>query len=260
MRHDPLGEADKILTLYTPYLGKLRIVAKGVRRPRSRLAGHVEPLTRSAMMIAQGRNLDILSQSHTIDSFVPLKEDLARTSQAIYAAELLGLFTVEEDANSILYQGFLATLEALCGTSEGALVLRRYELQLLDILGYRPELDSCISCNDPIGVPRAYFSPSGGGVVCPGCRSGEASVRPISDEALKVLQHLREADLRSIDGIRASASLSREVEAIMRGYIRYLLEREVKSTAFLDTLRRQPLASTVGGAVAWETGGDLNET
>ena len=97
LRHDPLGDTDKILTLYTPYLGKLRAVAKGVRRPTSKLAGHVEPLTRSAMMIARGRNLDIVTQSHTIDSFVSLRDDLVRTTQAIYSTELLELFTVEND-------------------------------------------------------------------------------------------------------------------------------------------------------------------
>ena len=117
LRHQSLGDADKILTLYTPYLGKIRVVAKGVLKPKSKLAGHVEPLTRSSMMIARGQNLDVISQSHTIDSFIALREDLLGTSRAIYAVELLDLFTVQEDANPGLYETLLSTLSALARAS-----------------------------------------------------------------------------------------------------------------------------------------------
>ncbi len=256
LRHAPLGDADKILTLYTPHLGKVRAVAKGVRRPRSKLAGHVEPLTRSAMMIAQGQNLDIVTQSQTIDSFVSLKENLLRTSQAMYAAELLELFTVQDDANPTLYQAFHTTLKALCSGSNGAMVLRYYELRLLDILGYKPELNSCISCHSPLSHAYTYFSISGGGVVCSGCRHGEASARSISRDALEALRFLQRAGAENVEGMNASPALSRELETTMREYIRYLLEREVKSTGFLDTLRRNTLGAVSASDKRGERGED----
>ena len=241
LRHDPLGDADKILTVYTPYLGKLRAVAKGVRKPRSKLAGHVEPLTRSAMLIARGQNLDVLTQSQTIDSFVSLREDLVLTSQAIYAAELLDLFTVQEDANPDLYQTILSVLKTLSLTQDGGLALRHYELRLLGNIGFKPELYSCVSCHSPVAGSQVHFSASGGGVLCSGCLRGEVSVRPISPRALKALRYFQQASPSKITEITLPMTLSKEIEATMRAYIRYLLEREVKSTAFLDTLFRQPL-------------------
>ncbi|MFQ5934136.1 MAG: DNA repair protein RecO [Dehalococcoidia bacterium] len=250
LKHAPLGDTDKILTLYTPHLGKVRAIAKGVRRPRSKLAGHVEPLTRSAMMIAQGQNLDVVTQSQTIDGFVSLKGDLRRISQAMYAAELLDLFTVQDDANPSLYQAFHSTLETLGRGPGGTTVLRHFELRLLDVLGFKPQMRDCISCGALLSHDYWYFSVSGGGIVCSGCRHGEASARPVSKDAVEVLQFLQRADAENIEGMKMPPSLSREIEVTLREYIRYLLEREVKSTTFLDTLRREAGSSTVSAGPA----------
>jgi DNA repair protein RecO (recombination protein O) len=85
-------EADRLLTLYTPKLGKIRAIAKGVRKPTSRKSGHVELFTHSQLLIAKGRNLDIVTQAETVHAFRSLREDLLRTTYAFYGAELLDLF------------------------------------------------------------------------------------------------------------------------------------------------------------------------
>jgi len=102
-----LGEADKILTLYTPNLGKLSAIAKGVRRPKSKMGGHLELLTHCSLMLARGQNLDIITQSETISSFLPLRDDLWRSSLALYAAELVAQFTAEHVENYPIYRLFL---------------------------------------------------------------------------------------------------------------------------------------------------------
>lgn len=238
LRYDPLGDADKILTLYTPQLGKLRAVAKGVRRPRSKLAGHVEPITRSAMLIAQGRNLDIVSQSQTIDGFLSLKEDLTLTTQAMYIAELLGLFTAEGDADLNLYQGLLTALNALPLASDSGLILRHYELHLLNDIGYKPQLENCISCHSPIDATRLFFSASGGGIVCSGCSHGVPSTQPISGDTLKTLRVLQKTNVQSILEKVPPPGLSTELERTNRDYMCYLLDRAIKSTVFLDTVSK----------------------
>src|SRR5438045_4093476 len=93
LRQRRLGEADRILTLYTPQLGKVEAVAKGVRKQTSRKAGHLEPLTLSSLLIASGRNLDIITQAETVESFLPLREDLTRLSRGMYVAELVDRFS-----------------------------------------------------------------------------------------------------------------------------------------------------------------------
>ncbi|MEJ2048139.1 MAG: DNA repair protein RecO, partial [Dehalococcoidia bacterium] len=132
-----LGEADRILTLYTPNLGKIQAVAKGVRRPRSKMAGHLELLTHSLVSLARGRNLDTVTGSQTIDGFLPLKSDLKLTSYALYAVELVEQFTADHDENQPLFELVLKTLHQLCQDTDHELTLRYFELHLLDLVGYR---------------------------------------------------------------------------------------------------------------------------
>jgi len=145
-----LGEADRILTLYTPHLGKIQAVAKGVRRPRSKLAGHLELLTHSLVSLARGRNLDTIIGSQTINSFLLLKSDLQLTSYALYATELVEQFTADHIENYPLFRLLLETLECLCQAGNKELVLRYFELHLLNEVGYRPQLQQCVSCHMPL--------------------------------------------------------------------------------------------------------------
>lgn len=238
LKRTNLGEADSIITLYTPNLGKIRAVAKGVRRPKSKLGGHLELLTQSALLLAQGQNLDIITQSQTIESFLPLRSDLWHTACAIYAAELVDQFTTEGVENYPIYELLHTILLWLCEARSSELVLRYFELHLLSHLGYQPELYQCLNCRSPLVPKRNLFSASGGGALCPGCAENESVVRPISVDALKVMRFLLSSDHTSAGRLRISPDLSWELEQLIREYIRYLLERELKSTEFLDRLRQ----------------------
>ncbi len=234
-----LGEADRILTLYSPNLGKFRAIAKGVRRPKSKMGGHLELLTHSALMLARGQNLDIITQSQTIDSFLPLREDLWRVSMALYAAELVDQFAAERVENRPLYRLFVNTLRWICEAQDVELTLRYFELNLLTHLGYKPQLDQCLGCKKSLEPRTNFFSASSGGVLCPQCQEKEPLAHPISLDALKVMRFLEKSDYATASKLKLSAELSRELEQLMRHYIRYLLEREVKSVEFLDRLRRE---------------------
>ena len=234
-----LGEADRILSLYTPHLGKMRAVAKGVRRPRSKMAGHLELLTHSQVSLARGRNLDTVTGSQTINSFLPLKSDLQLTSYALYAVELIDQFTADNVENYPLFQLLLETMHNLCQGNNNELVLRYFELHLLNLVGYRPQLQQCVSCRSPLKAITNSFSPSAGGVLCPSCRQSQILTYPLSVNALKVLRFLQSNNYDTCSRLKMSPELSQELEGVMRNYIKYLLEREVKSVAWLDTLREQ---------------------
>lgn len=239
LKHMNLKEADKILTLYTPGMGKISAVAKGVRRPRSKTGGHLELLSHCALMLTRGRNLDTVNQVQTISSFLPLREDLWRASLALYAAEMVSRFTVEHVENYPLYRLLLETLKRLCDTQDGELTLRFFELNLLAHLGYQPELHDCIACKSPLQPTANFFSASGGGVLCPACRDREPLARPISVNALKIMRLCQQGDYARVNSVRVDGELMLELESILRGYIRYLLEREVRSVEWLDRLRRE---------------------
>jgi DNA repair protein RecO (recombination protein O) len=242
-----LGEADRILTLFTPELGKVRAVAKGVRRPKSKLAGHLELLTHSQVSLARGRNLDTIIGSQTINGFLPLKSDLNLTSYALYTAELVDQFTEENEENQPLFQLFLATLERLCQPDGSELTLRYFELNLLGHCGYRPQLQECVSCRLPLTPTTNSFCSSLGGVLCPNCYRSQSLTYPISVNALKVMRLLQSADYDTVRRLRMNPELSSEIEHIIRYYIRYLLEKDLKSSGWLDTLRKEthPVYNTI---------------
>ncbi len=237
-----LGEADRILTLYTPHLGKIRAVAKGIRRPRSKLAGHLELLTHSLVSLARGRNLDIIIGSQTINSFLPLKSDLRLIAYGLYATDLIDQFTVDNIENYPLFQLLLETMKHLSQAGDNELVLRYFELHLIDEVGYRPQLQQCVSCRSPLEPTTNSFCSSAGGMLCPNCRQSQPLTYPLSVNALKVLRLLQSNDFNTVSKLRMNSELAQELEGVMRDYVKYLLEREVKSAAWLDTLREQTIA------------------
>ena len=234
-----LGEADRILTLYTPHLGKIQGVAKGVRRPRSKLSGHLELLTHSLVSLARGRNLDTITGSQTINSFLPIKSDLELTSYALYVTELVNQFTADHIENYPLFDLLLNTLGQLCQGGNNELVLRYFELHLLSQVGYRPQLQHCVLCRSPLEPVTNSFCPGAGGMLCPGCGRDQPFSHPLSVNGLKVLRLLQDGDYNTIGRLKMNRELSDELEGITRNYIEYLLEREIKSAAWLDTLRQQ---------------------
>jgi DNA repair protein RecO (recombination protein O) len=234
-----LGEADRILTLYTPDRGKIEAVAKGVRKTKSKMAGHLELLTYSQVRLARGRSLDTIIGSQTIESFMSLKNDLWLTSCALYCAELINQFTVAHVAIPSLFRFFLETLNYLSSSTNTDLTLRYFELNLLEMTGYRPQIQECTACHKPLKPETNYFDYKAGGAICPECELRCPGCFEISLDALKVMRLFQKCSFSMVERLKISPALSQELKTITSGYIRYHLEREVKSAAWLDTLNDQ---------------------
>lgn len=232
-----LGEADRILTLLTPARGKVRVTAKGVRRTRSRMSGHLDLFTRSTVLLARGRQMDIVTQAETIDSFRAMREDLWRTAYAQYVAELLDQFAVEEAPNRPLYALAVRTFTRLALGADLDLMVRAFELSLLGLMGYRPRLFRCLECERPIEPGANRFNAARGGVLCPDCGALDRAAGSVADATLKLLRNLQanEDAVLALPGI--APSLRREAELRLREYITLHLERSPRAVAFLDRLR-----------------------
>lgn len=235
LKQTPLGEADRILTLYTPDLGKVRAVAKGVRRTKSRLAGHLELLNQVSVSLSHGRNLETVNEAEVIQSFRGFREDLQRVSKAIYIAELVDGFSIEGSGNYPLYCLLLESLDWLGRCQNPDLLLRYFEMRMLDYSGYKPEMVNCVECRAWLEPGDHLFASGAGGVMCPTCRvTSDDAMIPLSLNAMKVLRFLqRESRYASVEGLKASPILLAEIERLMRAYIRYLVERELKSAEFM---------------------------
>jgi len=231
------GEADRMLWLYTRKLGKVKAVAKGVRKMKSRKAGHLEPFTCSNLMFARGRSFLIITQAETLTPFIDLREDLLLVGYAAYVVELLDRFTYEEDENHLIYQLLKDTLTRIDGAPTPDLAIRYFEIHLLDLLGYRPDFTNCINCRSLIQAEDQFFSISLGGVVCPKCGPRVQDVKPISMNTLKYLRHFQRSSYPEAARAKLSPELNQELEQFMQRYITYLLERNLNTPAFISRVK-----------------------
>jgi DNA repair protein RecO (recombination protein O) len=237
LRHSDWGEADRILSLYTRQLGKVRAIAKGVRKMRSRKSGHLEPFTRVSLQLARGRDMFIITQAEAINAYLHLREDLVRVGYASYIVELLDRFTFDDDENPPLFHLLADTLKRLDQESRPFLAVRYYEVRLLDLLGYRPHLFHCANCETEIKAQAQFFSALQGGVLCPRCGSAAPEARPISMQALKYLRHFQRSSYAQASRARISPDVNQEMEQIMQYYLTYLLERGLNTPAFLRHIK-----------------------
>lgn len=252
IRRRDQGEADRVLTLCTP-VGKLDVLAKGVRKVCSRKAGHVELFTHAQFVIARVPNSwDIVTQAEMIEPHATLRSDLIRGTYARYAAELLDRFFAQDEGGPALFDLFGHTLTWLSESVDLDLVSRFYEQQLLALAGFRPELTRCVGehnrsvwlrPNESAQARAVYgFDPAQGGALCPDCwaridrRSGAV---PLSGDALRLLQECQREPYIRLRGRPIAPSLHAEAEQAMQHYIAYHLERSARCGAFLQQLRRE---------------------
>ncbi|MCS7207607.1 MAG: DNA repair protein RecO [Dehalococcoidia bacterium] len=237
-----VGEADRLVCLFTLERGKVWARAAGVRKPTSRLGGHLQPLCHSRVLLARGRERDVVSQAEALHTFPGLRGDLRRLAQALACAEVVEGLTAEEQANPRIYHLLLHTLEGL-EAGEGEVLLRWYEVQMLDALGVVPHLFACAECGAPLFPQPQYTFRVPVGVVCGGCTSHGGAFLSLSLEGLKVLRWLARHDYAQVRTLRLGP-VGAEVERLLRETFRWHLEREVRAAAFGERVGGYP---PVGG-------------
>lgn len=239
IRRSDFGEADRLLTLFSADHGKLRAIAKGARKPQSRKTGHVELFMRSKFLVAEGRDLDIITQAEMIAPYPNLRADLVRATYAAYAVELLDRFAVDGDPHRDMYDLLVQTLESLNDGDDVLLVARYYELRLLSLTGFQPRLFNCVSCGEAIREEDQFFSADLGGLLCPNCVQADPRATAVSAVTVKVMRYLQTRPWEAVRQLRLRPAVLHEVERVLHDYLIHILERELKSVDFLHHLRRE---------------------
>ncbi|MBM4436892.1 MAG: DNA repair protein RecO [Actinobacteria bacterium] len=228
-----LGDADRIITLYTREFGKRRLVARGARKPSSRLGPHLELFSQVRVLGVVGANLDILSQVEPLHTFTRVRADLHAFAAAGWAIELLDGLTEEGESAPDAYAALLAFLHGIePATADVDTWLTALALTLLAAHGYRPELHVCTVCRSAVVPGRHRFAPTLGGVACAACAPG-ASARPLAVDTLKVLRYLAEEGFAGAARVRVGASVRAELREILQAYAGAVTERDLKSGALL---------------------------
>jgi len=231
------GEADRIVTVFTPRRGRLRVIAKGVRRPTSRLGPHLEYFARCHLMLVKGRELDTVTGVEMLDPHLGLRSDLEAFGHASHIVELLLRMTEDRQENEPAYDLLVGSLRLLGEGVEPFAVTRHFELALLGLLGYRPELYRCLNCQTDLTAATNAFSERLGGLLCPLCRATDAAARPLSVNAQKYLRTLDRQGLAAATRFRLEDGLRNEIEGVLGGYLRHLAEREFQSLKVWRSLR-----------------------
>lgn len=251
-----LGEADRVLTVITPQLGKLKVIAKGVRRPKSRLGGSVEPFAELHLDLVRGRTFDVVTAVSIRRAFLRLRDDLESAATAWYLAELADRSHEERHSAEAVYLLLRRAYELLDGGMAPSRVARWYEMRLLDDLGLRPEVDRCVECDRVLEADGVFrWVPPLGGVLCERCPGPPTPVAGLSLEALKLLKAYQRLDVEALAGLRIPGPVEREVEEAMRSFARHVLEREARSLGFLDEVRSHHAAAAERAGAAAERAG-----
>lgn len=239
LKHMDYGEADRILVVFSKEKGKVRAIAKGVRKMHSRKAGHLEPFSHTQLFLANGRDMPIVTQAQTIDAFSGLRNDLVKIGYASYIIELVDRFSSEDGENLSLYLLLLETLERLEVSQDLFCIIQYFELHFLDIQGFKPELIKCVKCKKSIKPEDQYFSAELGGVLCPACGLNVSQSHAVSLAALKFLRHFQRSKYSEVLHVNIEPKVRAEMVSLMGYYITYILERRLNSPDFIKIVEYQ---------------------
>ena len=237
LKRRDFGEADRMLTVITPRHGKLDVLAKGARKINSHKTGHVELFTRAEMLIHTGRDFGLVVQSEMTGPHVAF-ENLTRGAYAAYTAELLDRFSESgEEDMSMQFTLMDESLTRIADDSDPRLAVRYFEIRLLDLVGFRPELNVCVVGREAIEPVDQFFSHVQGGVICPQHAGRASAAQAIPMMTLKLLRYMQRSSYAQVKALDVTTGLHDDAERILLGYITYVLERRLQSPDFIRRVR-----------------------
>lgn len=226
LRTYKLGESDRIIVLLTEGHGKIRAVAKGVRKTHSKFGARLEPMSHIRLLLHEGRELDIVNQVDSVDSLAPLVADLDHMTQGLAVLEVVDQMSLDREPNPHLYRMLVGVLRTI-SSSDSPLVVPAFFWKLLAHEGVRPELDVCVRCGET--EPLVSFDMNHGGVLCRGCRSGA----PISAAALELMRMILGGQLNAALAAPASQA-THEVNNHATRAVEHHIERRLRSVAVFE--------------------------
>jgi DNA repair protein RecO (recombination protein O) len=227
LRTYKLGESDRIVVLLTEEHGKIRAVAKGVRKTNSKFGARLEPMSHVRLLLSQGRELDIVSQADSVETLRPMLQDLDHLTNGIAVLEAADQMTLDREPAPHLYRMVVGALRTI-GERSGPLVVPAFYWKLLAADGLRPELDMCVRCGEDTQL--VAFDMDQGGALCRNCRTGA----PLSDDALEVMRMILGGRLNEALDLPASRT-THEVAAHATRALEHHIERKLRTVAMFES-------------------------
>lgn len=229
------GDADKIVTLFTKSHGKVQAFAKGARRTKSPFAACTQLLCYSDMILFKGKEMYNLSSCEIVESFYSIRNDVERLTYCSHITEIINDVVQEEQPSYRLLQLYLNTLYMMSKENKSSLLLTRiFELRMLSILGYAPHVKTCKSCNKEDELE--FFSFKNCSLICSKCLDKDNTAVRLSKGAVKALQYIVHAPLKSLFSFEVSKEIVKELSMISTRYLKERLEKDYKILQFLHLL------------------------
>jgi len=214
----------------------MKVMAYGVSKPASRKRGATQLFSHSRFLMNRGRELDSISQGEVIEMFSFLRNDLEKFVCASYLAELVDAVTPEGMPNILLFELLLTSMNLLAA-GDAELLTRAFEIRAVSLLGYRPLLEQCAYCQGP-AEGLLSFSPAMGGVLCETCGSADPAALSFDRGMLEILKLLLSWHPAKLNRLKIDRSARDRIRSLLYEYIRYHLERDLKSSAFFDRFQQ----------------------
>ena len=230
-------ETSLLVTLFAREAGKIKVLAKGVRKPPKAATGSFEPLTRLSVVYYEKLKSEIhlLSKADVLESNAPIRSQLGRFSYASYLAELVDALMVSTDPHPEVFD-LLRDALGYFQIASPARVAHVFEVKLLDMIGWLPEFKQCASCGTQ-ELARYYFSSKQGGVLCPNCDRTESKATPISNETVDTFLFFLASSFDQAIQLVPGLKTLRELERVMEQFLHFRLEHYLLSRRFLSEVR-----------------------
>ena len=225
------GEADKILTIFTERFGKVKAIAKGVRKISSKMAGNLEPFNLINLQLHEGKTFFTVTGAEIVECY-DCDRQLSISSRAVYTAEIIDKIFAEEEKNITAFELLIESLRNIAKSKNG-LVLRLFELKILEQAGFRPDLEHCAHCKNKLKSGENYFNENTGEILCADCANSNIDLQ-LNDEVIKLLRILQKEGMNICDKIKCESRYVQAAENIIDKWLENALEKELKSKKYLN--------------------------
>ena len=237
----PLKESDKIVVMYSKDKGIIRAVAKGIKKPKSSLGARMDAFIANTLLLAKGRNMDVVSQAETVNSFGNTRKDLDKIFYSMYLTEVVNNFGVENDPCSAeTYNALYSALKAIADAAEKKdilLTVLKFQLKMMYISGFSPEFNICLKCGCKID-DSAYFMINEGGIICPECVNDSRGKLIIHNKIREFLNYLVNADFNAVTDyeIKATEKVCEVCFNLLKKCIEQHSAKKIKTTEILAAI------------------------
>lgn len=237
LRSMDYGEGNKIISLFTPELGKVGVMARGAKKVKSRHAAVTQLFTYGDFVFFKQRGqMGSLNSAEIIDAHHALREDLHMSAHASYLVEMTDRMLGDEEGSSSLFEQLKAGLMAIEEGKDMQIVVHLYEMKMFDLAGYLPVTDVCVSCGETLGITS--FSPAMGGILCSRCRYKDAATIPIGEGTLKLLNIFPRMDMRRLGAVQVKNETKVQLKTCMRSYMDIHIGVQWKSRSFIEQMEK----------------------